>query len=83
MLCYVGAYISEITDKNMRKRLGLCQSLQVSMGYIISYCLGYFVGWRLTCFVMVAITVLTSLLIHVLEETPYWLIEKGRQEEAL
>ena len=79
---YVGAYISETSEKHLRKRIGMCQSLQVSFGYIISHSLGYFFGWRLTCFVMVAITTFSSALIVVLPETPYWLIEKDRHEEA-
>ena len=67
----------------MRKKFGLCQSLEVSMGYILSYCLGYFYGWRITCFWMSAITILAIVLTLALPETPYWLIEKGRNEEAL
>ena len=40
-------------------------------------------GWRLNCFVMVAITGISSLLSLLLPETPYWLIEKDRHEDAL
>ena len=49
----------------------------------MSYLLGYLIGWRLTCFVMVAITGISALLVVFLPETPYWLIEKERDEEAL
>ena len=53
------------------------------MGFVISYSLGYTIGWRLNCFVMVAINVLSSLLILFLPETPYWLIENNKKDEAL
>lgn len=80
---YVGVYIPETIEKQLRKRLGLCQSLQLSIGIILSHCLGYFYGWRLTSFVMVVITLCSSTLTLFLPETPYWLIEKDRHEEAL
>ena len=80
---FLGAYISETSEKHLRKRIGMCQSVLVSFGYIISHSLGYFIGWRLTCYVMVVITSLSSAFTLILPETPYWLIEKGRHEEAL
>ena len=80
---FLGAYISETSEKHLRKRIGMCQSVLVSFGYIISHSLGYFIGWRLTCHVMVVITSLSSAFTLILPETPYWLIEKGRHEEAL
>ena len=80
---FLGAYISETSEKHLRKRIGMCQSVLVSFGYIISHSLGYFIGWRITCYVMVVITSFSSAYTLILHETPYWLIEKGRHEEAL
>ena len=78
----VGAYISETTEKELRKVLSLFKSVQTSIGFFITYSLGFLIGWRLSCFVMVAITLVSSLLLLLLPETPYWLIEKDRHEEA-
>ena len=78
----VGAYISETTEKELRRVLSLCKSLQTSIGFFIIYSLGYLIGWRLSCLVMVAITTVSSLLLLPLPETPYWLIEKDRHEDA-
>ena len=78
-----GAYVSETTERHLRKVLGLCKNLENSIGFFITYLLGYLIGWRLTCFVMVAITGFSIFLILPLPETPYWLIEKDRHEEAL
>ena len=78
----VGAYISETTEKELRKVLSLFKSVQTSIGFFITYSLGFLIGWRLSCFVMVAITLVSSLLLLFLPETPYWLIEKDRHEEA-
>ena len=66
----------------MRKILSYCTSLQTTMGFVISYTLGYLIGWRETCFVMVAVNAVSSLLMLCLPETPYWLIENGKKEEA-
>ena len=82
--CWIlGAFISETTERELRKVLSLWKNFQTSIGFVITYSLGYFIGWRLNCFVMVPITVISSLLLHLLLESPYWLIEKGRHEEAL
>ena len=37
---FLGAYISETSEKHLRKRIGMCQSVLVSFGYIISHSLG-------------------------------------------
>ena len=79
---HIGAYISETIGKEMRKILSCCTSLQTTMGFVISYSLGYSIGWRHTCFVMVAVNTLSSLLVLSLPETPYWLIENGKNKEA-
>ena len=79
---YTGAYISETIGKEMRKILSCCTSLQTTMGFVVSYSLGYSIGWRHTCFVMVAVNTLSSLLVLSLPETPYWLIENGKNKEA-
>ena len=78
-----GAYVSETTEKHLRKVFGLCKNVENSMGIFISFFLGYLIGWRLTCFVMVAVTGISSLLVMFLPESPYWLIEQDRYEEAL
>ena len=57
--------------------------MENSIGIFIPYLLGYLIGWRLTCFVMVVVTGIASILVIFLPETPYWLIEKDRHDEAL
>ena len=82
--CWIlGAFIAETTERELRKVLSLWKSFQTSIGFVITYCMGYLIGWRLNCFVMISITVISCLLLLLLPESPYWLIEKGRHEEAL
>ena len=78
-----GAYISETSEKGNRTKIGIFQALHCSAGFIISYGLGYLCGWRVTCFVMVIVTLSSSFLVLVLPESPYWLIENDRLEDAM
>ena len=78
-----GAYIAETCHKSIRKKLSLCLTLQVSLGHLITYSFGYWLGWRFTSFVLAAVTVIYCFLMLSLPETPYWLIEKGREDDAM
>ena len=79
----VGAYISETTERHLRKALGVCKNVENSIGIFVPYLLGYLIGWRQTCFVMAVVTGIASILVIFMPETPYWLIEKDRHDEAL
>ena len=78
-----GAYIAETCHKSICKKLSLCLTLQVSIGHLITYSLGYFKGWRFTSLVIATIIVIYCFLMLFLPETPYWLVEKEREEDAM
>ena len=52
------------------------------LGMLTAWGLGYFLNWRVTAYVLVIPPILLTLFAFVLPETPYWLIENQKIEEA-
>ena len=52
------------------------------LGMLTAWGLGYFLNWRVTAYVLVIPPILLTLFAFILPETPYWLIEKRKIEEA-
>ena len=75
-------YISETVHPNMRASLITLPGFMIASGQLLTWTLGYFIPWRMIAYLMVIIPILLTLLIMLLPETPYWLIEKNRIEEA-
>ena len=80
----VGVYISETAHKSARNALGPLTMASVSLGFLITYAVGLGLGsdWRRTAVAMAALPLMASLAMHILPETPYWLVQKGRYSEA-
>ena len=67
----------------MRQACGVSQSLCMSVGMLLAFIFGYFIQtWRMVSGVIGIIPLTSMLLQLLLPETPYWLIEKGRDKEA-
>ena len=77
-----GVYISEIAHPRYRGSFVAMQSLSLSLGMLISYFLFYLLKYRPVCWIVISVPVVTFVLMYFLPETPYWLVEKGRHEEA-
>ncbi|MGW8378957.1 sugar porter family MFS transporter [Streptomyces sp. ODS28] len=82
----VPAYIAEIAPKDSRGRLVSLQQLMITVGIFVSYLVGFAFdglhGWRwmlgLGC--LPALAMLAG--VQRLSESPRWLLERGRREEA-
>ncbi|CZR67460.1 related to glucose facilitated diffusion protein [Phialocephala subalpina] len=82
-------YMSEIAPPHTRGLLVGLQGNCIVMGYIISSCLAFgfqyvteSYQWRLNFIVSTAMAVLLLVSLIFLPESPRWLIEKGRPEDA-
>ncbi len=75
-------YKSEVSHKSLRNLFGALQSAFFSFGIIVASLLGYLSDWRHMCYGLVAVPVLMSSAMAFQPETPYWLTQKGRDEEA-
>ena len=76
--CYRRYY--ENRTRNPRKYHAYVQSL-IDITYAHQTC-GYFFPWRTTAKILAAIPIVSAVAILLFPETPYWLIENGRVEEA-
>lgn len=75
-------YCSEIPEARMRGRLGSVPSLFITFGVVLSYFAGAFFSWRVSCYVCCAPVLMMFLAMLFAPETPYWLLLKGRREDA-
>jgi len=79
----VNVLISEIVHPSIRGTLGVFPSIFISTGLFISFLLGYICeSWRLICWILLFQPVLTFSLMFFIKESPYWLVQHNRQEEA-
>ncbi len=78
----VGVYVSEISHPHYRGSLASIQSCCLSFGMLVSYSLGYLLHYRQACWVALAVPAATLVSMYFQPETPYWLVENGREGEA-
>ena len=67
----------------MRSILGSFQNIAVSFGFLLSYTTTAFVPWRMYKLIFSVVVILpAAFAILLFEETPHWLVKKGRIDEA-
>merc|ERR1711892_1390362 len=69
-------YNAEIAHPDMRGSLGTIMSNMFALGSIYTYITGYFISsWRV-------VACLQGISVLFIPDSPYWLVERGREEEA-
>ena len=63
--------------------MGNFVNISFNSGLIITYLLSMMVTWRVLTWLTIIPPILTILMMLLLPETPYWLAEKNRSEEAM
>ena len=82
-MVYISAvFISEMSHKSLRNKLGAMPTQLYAMGFLLAYLMGYFSGWRMIAFTCSGISFLSTVLPLFLPETPYWLIQRNKVKEA-
>jgi len=76
-------YIAETSSKELRSTMGNFVNISFNSGLIITYLLSMMVTWRVLTWLTIIPPILTILMMLLLPETPYWLAEKNRSEEAM
>jgi hypothetical protein len=74
--------LCSVTQPHLRGMLSALASVGVSLGVTIEYCLGAIVTWAVLAAISAAIPILALILIVFMPETPNWLLNHGRTEEA-
>ena len=82
---FSGIFISEVVHKSNRKLFGVFPSMFMSVGCLFTSLGGYLNdddSWRSVAWAVAALPLLPLLPLLVLWESPFWLVEQGRTDEA-
>ncbi|XP_040570679.1 facilitated trehalose transporter Tret1 isoform X2 [Lepeophtheirus salmonis] len=75
-------YTSEISLPKVRGMTGSFMSSFLLSGYCIAILLGSSFHWRTTILLLIALPVLSGIFLFMAPDSPVWLLQKGREEEA-
>ncbi|KAL1116409.1 hypothetical protein AAG570_004883 [Ranatra chinensis] len=75
-------YVAEITEPEVRGLLAAMSSMCVILGIFVQFLLGTLLHWRTIALINISIPVCALIAISFVPESPYWLIGRGRLEEA-
>lgn len=78
----VGIYVSETVHKSLRNAVGCLPSTFLAIGMLSNFIMGYFLHWRMCALLSTTLPALSVVLMIVIPESPYWLVEQGRDEDA-
>ncbi|XP_042863167.1 facilitated trehalose transporter Tret1-like [Penaeus japonicus] len=76
-------YSSETPEAHLRGRLASVPSLFITLGFLLSYLAGAMFSWRSSCYVCSIPAFLMFAALMLVPESPYWLLLKGRREDAM
>ena len=54
----------------------------MSAGFLLTWVVGYFETWRNTAYILTIPSILVSLCLIALPESPYWLVEANKTDLA-
>lgn len=79
----VPVYVSEISRPEVRGTLGTGIQLSVTIGILGVYVFGKFLGWRALAFLCMTVPAAMGVLMIFMVESPRWLMQKGKRDDAL
>ena len=76
-------YIAEISSKELRGSLCNVVNICQCLGLTITFSLSLLVSWRTLTWLLIAPVLLSLLGLSLVPETPHWLAQRNKTEEAL
>lgn len=74
--------MAEVTQPQFRGMLAATGTTCVITGIFVQFILGKFFTWRLVALISCSLPILTIIALFFVPESPYWLLTKGRVDEA-
>lgn len=75
-------YLGEVADTEVRGALGTLLQGMLYCGILLEYCVGPMVSYYMLTIISGAVPVVFAVLFFFMPESPYWLLQRGRREEA-
>ena len=76
-------YNAEISHPDLRGSLGTMISNMAALGTVYTFVLGYFIeSWRVIAWLLILPSILLGVAVSFAPDSPYWLLERGREAEA-
>ncbi|XP_049779226.1 facilitated trehalose transporter Tret1-like [Schistocerca cancellata] len=75
-------YGAEISQANIRGALLMLQQPSITTGFMLDYCIGPFVSYTTLAAIGLAVPLLFMVTFFWVPESPYYLLARGRDEEA-
>lgn len=75
-------YVAEVTQPQFRGMLAATGTTCVVTGIFVQFILGTFFSWRTVALISCFLPLFTITALFFVPESPYWLLTKGRVEEA-
>lgn len=79
----VVTYVGEICQPQIRGILTSYAGVMATFGYFLGYLFGTVFMWRTVALVCLSVPFMTMIAIFFIPETPFWLLARGRKDEAL
>ena len=76
-------YVSETCEPSIRSKMNSVMNLFSCLGYLFIFVIGGFFHWKIVCFILAAPPLILVVLLYLIPETPYWVLMKQRDDEAL
>ena len=76
-------YIAEISSKELRGSLCNVVNICFCLGLCLTFSLAMLVPWRTLTWILIAPVLLSLLGLSLVPETPHWLAQRNKTEEAL
>ncbi|KAK8769053.1 solute carrier family 2, facilitated glucose transporter member 8-like [Amblyomma americanum] len=79
----VPVYVSEISRPQVRGTLGTGIQLSVTIGILAVFFFGKYLGWSSLAILCLTVPAGMAVLMIFMSESPRWLLQKGKREDAL